>query len=148
MMQQDFSKFLDENNIIKRDEVLQSDISNFDVNIEPSSPPPIPPRSSSPPPSPKKSPKPPLPPKPSIKKPEMKTKRQLIIEMMEKIRYQMLSKEVDYEVYQIMQQQYSNNQNQRETYQQNMLNVRKDHKQLEQKLKILQQFLDKEKDDG
>ena len=81
-------------------------------------------------------------------KPLLKSRKDLILEMMEKTQYQMLSKEVDYETYKILQQQHSDNLKQREIYQQNILNVRKDMKSLERKMEILQKFFDEEAKNG
>ena len=142
----DLNKFLDENNIIKREEALTSETTDFDVRLAQFVDDP------EPPPQPKVVEKPATkktkkrqPKQVTKEKPELKTRRELIIEMIEKTRYQMLAKEVDYEVYQIMQQQHSENQKDRDIYQQNILNVRKDHKSLERKIEVLEKFLENEK---
>lgn len=141
----DLNKFLDENNIIRREEVLDTTPTDFDVRmaqfvdnvpqiVEET---PLPSKE-----KPKKQ-------KRQVKKVtkqkvELKPRKDLIVEMIEKTRYQMLSKEVDYEVFQLMQKQHSDNQKDRDMWRQNMLNVRKDHKSLERKLEVLQEFLEKE----
>ena len=141
----DLNKFLDENNIIKREEVMESDTNDFDVRTSQFLDIQIPENpekqivKKEKPKKQKRQPK-----QVTKEKPEMKTRREFIIEMMERTRYQILSKEVDYEVYQIMQEQHSEDQKQREIYRQSALSVRKDHKALERKLEVLQKFLEKE----
>jgi len=141
----DLNKFLDENNIIRREEVSDTTPTDFDVRMaqfvdnvpQIVEEPPLPSKE-----KPKKQ-------KRQVKKVtkqkvELKPRKDLIVEMIEKTRYQMLSKEVDYEVFQLMQKQHSDNQKDRDMWRQNMLNVRKDHKSLERKLEVLQEFLEKE----
>ena len=144
----DINKFLDDKNIIKREEKRGEEITDFDVRMEQFIDEPLPE-----PPKEKEQPKEEKPKKRKPKvikkeKPSLKSRQDMIIEMMEKTQYQMLSKEVDYEVYNILQQQHSDNQKQREIYQQNILNVRKDMKSLERKMEILQKFLDEEVKNG
>ena len=146
---EDLSKFLDDKNIIRREEIPGEEITDFDVRMEQFIDEPLP--------EPKKEKikeqkeEKPKKRKPKVIKkamPSLKSRQDMIIEMMEKTQYQMLSKEVDYEVYNILQQQHSDNQKQREIYQQNILNVRKDMKSLERKMEILQKFLDEEVKNG
>jgi len=145
----DLSKFLDDKNIIKREETPGEEITDFDVRMDQFIDEPLPePKKEKPKEQKEEKPKKRKPKVIKKEKPSLKSRQDMIIEMMEKTQYQMLSKEVDYEVYNILQQQHSDNQKQREIYQQNILNVRKDMKSLERKMEILQKFLDEEVKNG
>ena len=144
----DLNKFLDENNIIKREELFSDDVStDFDVRtaqfldvVEPKQE--LPKEEIQPQETPRK---------PKIvtkEKPKIKTRRDMINEMIEKTSYQLLSKEVDYEVYQIFEQKHCSTQKEREICDQNMKNIRKDAKLLERRLEVLNKFLQKEPKDG
>lgn len=142
----DLNRFLDENNIIKRDEVLDENISNdFDVRTAQFLDDPIPESVPEPPPPPPQKEKPKRKPRQVTKeKPKIKTRKEMIEEMIEKTSYQLLSKEVDYEVYQIFEQKHCQTSKDRDICNQNMKGIRKDAKMLERKLEVLHEFLKKE----